>query len=878
MSTAQTVKAPVASEVHADIEAAETDSAEAAAEAEAARLAAEAEAEAEAAAAAEAELRAQEEAEAAAAAAAEAAAAVYDPTQPRSIALDQMGMYQLLGDGPQLIERVQQLVTGASVQLLGVDENGAYDNGEIRVEGPDVPGMDFGELCARCLVASLKGEILPVTELPDGDDIQMSVLEIPEAAGYPLELFQPKTLVSLFDVVAGIVQLKEEPAKVPKKGPAPAFARALGLQVGIAVEGRYDDSWFHAEVTGFSDEREGVIIQWLGGDEAELSPIDVRISKHKPPPITKELPGGRLVIFGSELPRTAALLHTMAIVERKVPRFFSEQNPPQPSTNLFGFGIKLVDLPLIDGGAVARQRPKIAAASEAIVEVLGRKVVIAGEADERRRAEALVTNMVPHAGPFGDAPSVPSELEECCSRVRVPALAVTQVAGPNRSELSVIEDETDTITFWLPVGTAAPARSGSGAINVNGVALDPGSSVKALFEGEWHPATLLSAGSKAGKVRISWDFDGSNDEVPANKVRPLAAVQKQRQEWLKNPRVLVVFGSELQRRACVLRVMSIADIACLSVWSSSSTDLLSEVRDGARDTDLIYGVEVAANAGTPAEQEWGTSPEGVQGLRRAAVAAGCVMEYVGKVHVIVGLPNERELGRQYARWAVQARGQGSVRKTNLSVPDADMREDITILLVTEARAPRLRLDKLLTIERETNTLILFDDGGGASMEIGLRRLLICGSDAARRDLAIHRLRGILDPPGAFDTPSSAPAPPQTPSLANLMAAPTPSGMQNSSAPTPGQAAAPTPTAAAAEAVAEPDAKKARKMSNPKEVLATMAWPSNINQWGSLQNKIWEGHPKLPQGWIRVWSKSQDSEYFLRLKDMKTTFAFSDVSA
>jgi len=68
------------------------------------------------------------------------------------------------------------------------------------------------------------------------------------------------------------------------------------------------------------------------------------------------------------------------------------------------------------------------------------------------------------------------------------------------------------------------------------------------------------------------------------------------------------------------------------------------------------------------------------------------------------------------------------------------------------------------------------------------------------------------------------------------------------------------------------------MSNPKEVLATMAWPSNINQWGSLQNKIWEGHPKLPQGWIRVWSKSQDSEYFLRLKDMKTTFAFSDVSA
>eukprot|EP00971_Amphidinium_carterae_P270676 5371411-Amphidinium_carterae.1 len=46
-------------------------------------------------------------------------------------------------------------------------------------------------------------------------------------------------------------------------------------------------------------------------------------------------------------------------------------------------------------------------------------------------------------------------------------------------------------------------------------------------------------------------------------------------------------------------------------------------------------------------------------------------------------------------------------------------------------------------------------------------------------------------------------------------------------------------------------------SNPKEVLRTMAMPSSINEWGRLQQKIWEGHPPLPKGWIRIWSKSRD---------------------
>jgi len=67
-------------------------------------------------------------------------------------------------------------------------------------------------------------------------------------------------------------------------------------------------------------------------------------------------------------------------------------------------------------------------------------------------------------------------------------------------------------------------------------------------------------------------------------------------------------------------------------------------------------------------------------------------------------------------------------------------------------------------------------------------------------------------------------------------------------------------------------------TEPRAVLASIDWPTNINAWGSLQSKIWKGHPKLPKGWIRIWSKSQDREYYMRLRDMKSTFEFNEVSA
>lgn len=773
---------------------------------------------------------------------------VFDPLAPRIIALSGAEAKSFTDDA-RWLERVQTFAEGATIQVKDLDGDGA----EATIEGGDADVIQRGFLCFKGMLAALQGDFVEVSPQPlpeaAADDPLLTVMDLPEAAG--VSCVSPKKLVEAFEVIAAFVQEKQvaPPKPKPKGGPLPEWAQALGHFYGQAVEARYEDNWFHGDIVGFSSEgRNEIIIQWQGGGEdaqAWFPPVDVRPSKSQAPSMPRELrPGGRLMIFGGERARMAAALHVMAAVERKVPGHFSERNPPEETSALFGFGLKLFELPT-DGGAVARLRSKIAAASEAIVEVIGKYAAVAGESDERGRAEALVLELVPHAGPFGDAAKVPDLLTEYCSHVRVPSVAVQHISGTDRADLNTIEDDTGTMAFWLPVGTEPRQRSVGVTVDIGTGSVEVGAAVKGKYEGEWYPATVVGAGS-SGKVKLTWDFDGSEEEVPFAEVRMVKAY-KERQAWLKAPRVLAIIGPERERRAAVLRVMAACEKNCPGLWSGYVSESLSEVRDGAEEEEVVYGVEAMPHEGTDADFEWATGPQGVQALRRAAAAASCAMEYIKRNLIFSGIEPERQRGAEYVRWIIQARREGGIQRSKLSISDADMREDISIKTVSEGRAPRLKPDKLWPIERETNTIALFDDGGGASLPQGHRRLLICGGDDASRKLAGHRIQAMLDAAGPIPVAESR------------------SDDQSRSG-----------------AVEQPPAKvqkvnESNARSNPKEVLATMAWPASINQWGQLQKKIWFGHSQLPKGWIRVYSKSQDTTYFLRLKDMKTTFDRAEVT-
>eukprot|EP00929_Paragymnodinium_shiwhaense_P017774 TRINITY_DN1274_c0_g2_i1.p1 TRINITY_DN1274_c0_g2~~TRINITY_DN1274_c0_g2_i1.p1 ORF type:complete len:1126 (+),score=333.68 TRINITY_DN1274_c0_g2_i1:91-3468(+) len=82
-------------------------------------------------------------------------------------------------------------------------------------------------------------------------------------------------------------------------------------------------------------------------------------------------------------------------------------------------------------------------------------------------------------------------------------------------------------------------------------------------------------------------------------------------------------------------------------------------------------------------------------------------------------------------------------------------------------------------------------------------------------------------------------------------------------------------AAPAAASAAPGTEVAK--TDPKEVIRSLAeFPSGTQAWIKVQDTIWAGHSKLAPGWIRIWSRSKDTQYYYRLEDGKTTFQLAEV--
>jgi len=70
---------------------------------------------------------------------------------------------------------------------------------------------------------------------------------------------------------------------------------------------------------------------------------------------------------------------------------------------------------------------------------------------------------------------------------------------------------------------------------------------------------------------------------------------------------------------------------------------------------------------------------------------------------------------------------------------------------------------------------------------------------------------------------------------------------------------------------------AAEPTDPLTVLQQIGVPSTIGQWAQVQDVVWQGHPPLKAGWLRVWSRSQNREYYVRASDMTSVFDISQVT-
>eukprot|EP00929_Paragymnodinium_shiwhaense_P008316 TRINITY_DN112268_c0_g1_i1.p1 TRINITY_DN112268_c0_g1~~TRINITY_DN112268_c0_g1_i1.p1 ORF type:complete len:1017 (-),score=272.01 TRINITY_DN112268_c0_g1_i1:10-3060(-) len=74
-------------------------------------------------------------------------------------------------------------------------------------------------------------------------------------------------------------------------------------------------------------------------------------------------------------------------------------------------------------------------------------------------------------------------------------------------------------------------------------------------------------------------------------------------------------------------------------------------------------------------------------------------------------------------------------------------------------------------------------------------------------------------------------------------------------------------------------KKKKKNRKPEESAADVrkrlreldAWPTETKAWMDAQDKVWFDAKKLREGWIRIWSRSKDCEYYYCTNSGITTF-------
>ncbi|KAL8431759.1 hypothetical protein ACSSS7_005085 [Eimeria intestinalis] len=155
----------------------------------------------------------------------------------------------------------------------------------------------------------------------------------------------------------------------------------------------------------------------------------------------------RLAIFGSQRARRGSELKVMSAVEQKMPGYFTD-NITEGSSSNEGFDTDYIAISEKDYSYALGQRgttrKKLARASGAILEYVGRIAFVAGTLPERMRAKQYLQWLCMQRTSFVHVDTVG---RDDCEVVNLPLDAVAYVTGSKGSNLRRVEEETGTFIF-----------------------------------------------------------------------------------------------------------------------------------------------------------------------------------------------------------------------------------------------------------------------------------------------------------------------------------------------------------------------------------------------------------------------------------------------
>eukprot|EP00439_Symbiodinium_sp_Y106_P071472 s286_g12.t2 len=573
--------------------------------------------------------KAQEEAEA------EEARIEMEPIGPRTLQLNREEVKALRENNEELLVLLRRISSDAVFTL--------EDNGQLTLSSMMPQSARHAELCVRALLGNETGSALELRAFPQEgpnstvkDLPNASVIEMPASAAGAIDV---KDLRRFGDVIATFVRQKDRAYAASAMTPAELeVSKQLGISVGEAVEVRHGDDtqWFHATVRGFT-ENGAVEVDWyrtdgsshLGeGPEAEIPAVDIRASVCPRPPVVVK--SGKLLLLGEHRARLSARLYAAVLAERRATATgaapglgktmaesllnLSEERSPDEDLDFAVVSVQLA--PESRSAGWSERVSKVAKVSEAVLEVLpgGRKSILGGDMEERRRARSLL-DLLPKVGPFGDIPTIPSELEDWSSHLRVPKVAVQAV----RDTLQKMDQDSGVLGFWLPPNSAAPRRRDET------IAWQPGTLLEAQYRGSWHSAKLIARLEET--AQITWDYDGSQDEVSLEQVR-LRSVAP-RAEHLRTARVLVLVGPERCRVRAALAAMAATETSVPGLWTGEDApkeEANVEICDGLPQDDSPLALEIVTLPSGELDTGWLQSNGGIQALRTVEEAAYCALQ------------------------------------------------------------------------------------------------------------------------------------------------------------------------------------------------------------------------------------------------------------
>lgn len=495
------------------------------------------------------------------------------------------------------------------------------------------------------------------------------------------------------------------------------------FEVGMQVEAQFGDSerWFVAKITEVG--QANVKVKWDYDDEEPET--EVEKSKVKVQPFVE---CENLHIYGDMRARKTMQVKVLNLLENRLPGFVTSNLPQPDDTDEVGLSVE----PLLNDGELKGKvigkggsvRLRTGSACSSSLEFIGNVAVIIGTGLERRRTAELLKLIQTSAN--GSIEKVPDLLEPICTRVLVPSDASAVVIGKKRATMNQIEDDTGTLTFWVP--SATPNAGEKKKLEIT-----EGMTMEGKHKGRWFECTVLDTtkktqhGNRAVKVR--WDYDeNETSELELFEIRELLEgedkLKRDRLDALADSRTLAIFGPERPRIMCELHVMNSVETKLPDHYKTCGIRAPGESDDAGE-----LGIE-ALNLDAKETQR------AKDHLRSSvATAAHCIIEPVGECLYVAGNASERARGLEYLKWLAME---------SLSVTDANERTDLDQLMVPEDKMANLTLAARRVVEKATETLTLFDDGASLVGIEKCQRLLIIGHSEANRKAALAKLKLLQD--------------------------------------------------------------------------------------------------------------------------------------